>query len=293
MQQWGADRIHELVELVADAAPGEDLSGDELITACYEQPGVVLGTAAGDAVVSLGLRRARDGGLVAGVRLVAVAPRSRRTGVGRALLTAAETWARQRGAERMELGGDAAFSLWPGVESGGALAALAAACGFTPGLEVRAHAVPVAFRAPSPAGVVVRRAVCDVDVTAVTLTVASMWPQLSDEVARALDHGTCHVAVADDEREDGAGSEGSSVRGIGCHSVTRAGWVGPLVVPLPHRRRGIGSALLGGICRDLMIAEIPVALVASVSDPGVEAFLDTAGAEAGVSRHPMRKDLNT
>jgi len=104
-------------------------------------------------------------------------------------------------------------------------------------------------------------------------------------VARALDHGTCHVAVAgpEDVEEEG------TVLGIGCHSVTRAGWIGPLVVVPGARRRGVGAALLGQICRDLMIAELPVAHAPGVDDPGVEGFLEAAGGRPGPIRRPMSR----
>ncbi|HEY6531686.1 MAG TPA: GNAT family N-acetyltransferase [Acidimicrobiales bacterium] len=294
MQQWGADRIEELTALVAAAAPGEDLSADELLTACYERPGVVLGPATGEGALALGLQRDRDGTLVAAVRLVVVHPEHRRSGVGRALLAEAEAWARDRGAERLELGGPTTFALWSGIEPDSALAALGAACGFAAGLEVRSYAVSTDFRAAPPEGVVVRRAVRDADVTAVTLQVAASWPQLSDEVARSLDHGTCHVAVVAEELTAGASpsSEGEpEIVGIGCHSVTRAGWVGPLVVAPAHRRRGNGLALLGQVCRDLMIAEMLAAHVPAVDTPEVDAFVLAAEAAVGPTRRPMSKDL--
>jgi GNAT superfamily N-acetyltransferase len=293
VQQWGPDRIEDLVALVAAAAPGEDLSADELLTACYERAGVVIGSASGGATVALGLRRAGDGALVADVRLVAVEPRQRRAGAGRALLGAAERWATDRGAQRIEIGGRAPFGLWSGVDPDGALAALASACGFTAGEEVRGYAVPVTFRSAPPDGVAVRRVVRDTDVIAVTLHIAATWPQMSDEFARALDHGTCHVAVRVERDGDRAPAPGDDlgVVGVGSHSVTRAGWVGPLAVVPESRRRGVGSALLGQICRDLMIAELPEAHVPGIVDPGADAFFRAAGAVVRPARHPMVKDL--
>jgi GNAT superfamily N-acetyltransferase len=293
VQQWGPDRIEDLVALVAAAAPGEDLSADELLTACYERAGVVIGPASGGAAVALGLRRAGDGALVADVRLMAVEPRQRRAGAGRALLGAAERWATDRGAQRIEIGGPAPFGLWSGVDPDGALAALASACGFAAGEAIRAYAVPVAFRSAPPGGVAVRRVVRDADVIAVTLHVSATWPQMSDEIARALDHGTCHVAVR--VEHDGhlvpAPGDELEVVGVGSHSVTRAGWVGPLAVVPDARRRGVGSALLGQICRDLMIAELPEAHVPGIVDPDVDAFLRAVGAVVRPTRHPMAKDL--
>ena len=291
MQQWGAERIEELTALVAVAAPDDDLTADELLTALYDQPGVVLGPDDGTGVVAVGVGRDASGALVASLRLVAVHPERRRSGVGDDLLAAAEAWATERGAERIELGGLLAFPLWPGVDPSGGLVDLAARRGYSDRGEVRAFAVPSTFRSSPPDGVVVRRAVRDDDVTSVTLAVASNWPRRSDEVARALDHGTCHVAVATSP-EPLDGREGDVV-GIGCHSVTRATWVGPLVVVPEARRQGVGHSLLGQICRDLMIAEFRHAEVHGIveGDVAAEAFLRAAGADQARSYRVLAKPL--
>jgi mycothiol synthase len=291
VQQWGAERIEELTALVAVAAPADDLTADELLTALYDQPGVVLAWDDASGVVGVGVGRDPSGALVASLRLVAVHPERRRSGVGDALLEAAEAWAADRGAERIELGGLLAFPLWPGVDPAGGLVDLALRRGYADRGEIRAFAVPCTFRASPPDGVVVRRAVLDDDVTAVTLAVASNWPRHSDEVARALDHGTCHVAVAVSPA-DPDGRHGD-VLGIGCHSVTRATWVGPLVVLPEARRRGVGHALLGQICRDLMIAEFPHAEVHGIveGDTAAEAFLVAAGADQARSYRILVRPL--
>ncbi len=124
MQQWGADRIGELAALVAAAAPDEDLTTDELLTALYDQPGVVLGRD-GVGVVAAGVGRAGSGALVASVRLLAVHPDHRGEGRGVELLAAAEAWAGERGAARIEIGGLLPFPLWPGAAPDGALAHVA------------------------------------------------------------------------------------------------------------------------------------------------------------------------
>ena len=274
---WSADRLDELTALVAECAAFEDLTGDEILTACWERPGTVVGNESGTGAIAVGIGRDRAGELVAAVRLLAVHPDSQRQGHGSMLLEHAETWARDRGATRIELGGALPFPLWPGVDSESGLVALAAARGFVAGPAGQSLVVPVAFRGNPPPGVIVRRVVTDDDVLSVTLAVASTWPRFSDEVARALDHGTCHVAFEFIADENGIPVE--TVTGIGCHSVTRATWVGPFVVRSEHRRRGIGHALLGQVCRDLMIAEFPFAEAPGVSDAGVEEFLIAAGAK--------------
>ncbi len=279
MQQWGAERIDELTALVVASVPDDDLTADELLTACYDQPGVVLGDDDGTAVVALGVGRDADGVLVASLRLLAVHPDRRGSGLGSELLEEAERWASDRGAERLELGGVLPFALWPGVDPSSALVGVAARRGYVDRGELGSFAVPAGFRSDPPAGVAIRRAVRDDDVTAVTLAAASSWARRSDEIARALDHGTCHAAFATTPTDpDGVHGE---VVGLGCHSVTRATWVGPLVVAPGARRRGVGHALLGQICRDLMIADFPAAEVHGVADPDIEAFLGAAGARPG------------
>jgi GNAT superfamily N-acetyltransferase len=279
VQQWGAERIDDLTALVAASVPDDDLTADELLTACYDHPGVVLGDSDGTAAVALGVGRDGDGVLVASLRLVAVHPDRRGSGLGSQLLEEAEGWATDRGAERLELGGLLPFALWPGVDPSSALIGVASRRGYADRGELRSFAVPAGFRAVPPAGVAIRRAVRDADVTAVTLAAASSWARRSDEIARALDHGTCHAAfVATPTDPDGVHGE---LVGLGCHSVTRATWVGPLVVEPGARRRGVGHALLGQICRDLMIADFPAAEVHGVAAPDVEAFLQAAGAVPG------------
>ena len=220
--------------------------------------------------MAVGIGRATDEALVATIRLLVVAPGARGLGLGRELLEVAEQWARGQGAERLEIGATGPFALWSGVEPESGLARIAAGHGFVPVGEVHSFAVPVEFRSPPPDDVVVRRAVRDDDVAAVTVHVAEGGPHHAEGVARALEHGTCHAAF------DAGGAGG--VIGIGCHSVTRAGSVGPLVVRPDARRRGVGLALLGQICRDLMIAEFATATIDSVPRDDVVAFVEAAGA---------------
>jgi len=282
MLEWGPDRIDEIVAHLSRSMPAEDLTADEVFTACFDQPGAVFGDEFG--VVALGVGRAEDGNRVASVRLLSAA----RDDVDNFhhLLEVAEIWARERNAARLEFGGALPFPLWPGVDSDSAALGAALQRGYVESHRFSAFGVPNTFRAALPEGIDVRRARSDEELIAVTLAVAATWPELSDEVARALEHGTCHFATQIDS------ATGEQVIGIGCHSVTRATWVGPFAVLRSHRRRGIGHALLGQICRDLMIAEFPIAEVPEVSSPEIEAFVVAAGATPVREYRRILLDLN-
>lgn len=281
---WGADRADDIVDLLLRCAPHEDLTPDEIVTACHEQSGIVLASDDGESVLAVGTGRDLDGTLAASVRLLAVGPDVQGTGRGAALLTHAERWATERGVERIVIGGFLPFSLWPGVAEGSAMDRLARSCGYEGDLEWDAHSVPTGFRAEVPEGVTIRRAVHDEDVTEVLLAATARWPRRADEIARALDHGTCHVAYAElDDRP--------AVVGVGCHSITRAAWAGPLLVIDGFGRRGVGRALLGQICRDLMIAEFAEVTIGEVPDERASAFLESVEAKPTIRYRRMSKAL--
>src|SRR5205823_3922544 len=94
-----------------------------------------------------------------------------------------------------------------------------------------------------------------------------------DVVQRGVEQGSCLGAF--DE-----GSEGSRAVGIACHSVNRGGWLDPVLVATPCRRRGIGSALVGLVCTDLMVASYRDVEVAGAAP--IEFFVRTGGAVSRV-----------
>lgn len=282
IEAWDRSRAGELTELVTRALPDEDLSHDELLMVCWDDPtpdapagevGAVLGTApapdgadaAGAVVVVTRVwGEAPDRVVVAYVKLVVVDPPARRQGLGHALLAAAEQWAWAQGATELHLTGSAPFYLWPGVDATNTdLLALAEARGYRPtGSDVN-MALPTTFRADPPAGVVVRRVIADADVAAVRALVLEHWPEWWAETERAIEHGCCHGAFVDPDADAGPGAApGAPARapeaiGFCCHSVNRAGWLGPMGTDPDRRAGGVGAALLGQVCRDLMIAEFP------------------------------------
>lgn len=270
---WGPDRVDELLEAYRKSGGDDDLTIDELLTACHERGGTVLAVE-GAGVVALAVGRGASGGLVASVRLLIPADESVEPIAE--LLSVAEDWSATRSVDRIVLHGELPFALWPGVPEQSPLAATALRRGWESSSSWSSFRVPVAFRADPPASVVVRRAVRDEDVALVLVAASARWPRRSDEIARALEHGTCHVAI--EERDDEA-----VVVGLGTHSIARAGWSGPLVVIEEARRRGIGRALLGQICRDLMIAEFPHLIVGDATEPMAQSFLESIGAEPEVS----------
>lgn len=280
---WGADRVDDLVDLMLRVAAEEDLTPDELLTGCHERSGIVMASPDGESVVAVGVDRDIDGELVASIRLIAVGPSVQRTGRGTDLLQHAETWASERGARRIVVGGALPFSLWPGAPVESPIASLCAARGYETHEFWQSFEVATSFRAEPPEGIVIRRAVHDEDVTRVLLAATSGWPRSADEIARALEHGTCHVALR--------GQSDPVVVGIGCHSITRAGWTGPLIVDESARRRGIGQALLGQICRDLMIAEFDKVIVADLPDDAARSFIESSGAVATTRYQRMSKQL--
>jgi GNAT superfamily N-acetyltransferase len=73
---------------------------------------------------------------------------------------------------------------------------------------------------------------------------ARHWPHWEPELRRGAQQGGCLVAWNDDD----------APVGFACHSVNRAGWFGPTGTDPAWQRRGIGSALLGAACEDLMSA---------------------------------------
>ena len=254
---WAPDRAPELVELLRASAPAEELSTDEVLAVCWEghPTAVVLADPDGRGAVGVVLRRfgaPPDDVAVAWVTALAVPPEHRRQGLGRRLLAAAERWAATHGAIELHLGGSAPFYLWPGVDLlATELVCLAEDAGYEATGSELDMVMPSAYRAPVPEGVVIRRVVTEADVDALAAFVHTDYPWWWDEVARAVEHGCCHGAFVAD------GEDGSGERCIGfaCHSVNRAGMLGPMATEGSRRHRGVGSALVGQVCRDLMIAE--------------------------------------
>ena len=241
MQEWARDQAARLTALVGDCLPTEHLTTDELVGCCWDDPGVVLALEDGSAAVAAVARG--DAGVI---RLLAVAPHVRRLGHGRALIAAAEDWARAAGCRTMLPGPSAPFYLWPGVDVRWtpALALFEAAGYRAAGAELN-MSCPTSFRAEPPAGIGVDRVIEDSDADAVVAFCARTYPHWVAELERGIEHAACLLA-----RDAVTGQ----VAGFCCHSVNRAGWVGPMATDPARQGGGVGAALLSAACRDLRAA---------------------------------------
>jgi GNAT superfamily N-acetyltransferase len=253
--------------LVDVALPGERLTGDELLSCCFEDPDptAVLATQDGEGVVVVVVR-----GGVGFLQLVAVSPAAQGEGRGRLLVEAAQRWAMDAGADEVWVAGASPFTLWPGIDVSWTRAlCMFEAAGYEPVGAVLGMSCPTTFRQAAPEGIDVHRVLDDSEAAAVLDVVGTSWPSWRQEVARGIEHGAALVAVDD----------GAAVIGFACHSVNRTAVVGPLGVVTERRRRGVGGALLSAACYDLRAAGIPDAQFWITG--GIEFLARSAGASVG------------
>jgi GNAT superfamily N-acetyltransferase len=282
VEPWAPERVDDLLALTDASLADEQLSADELLAACWEGGASVLGIGPpGEAIGAVSVMLRRFGDVPVGfLQLLVVAPGRRRQGMGRALLEAAEQWTWAQGARELHASGSAPNYLWPGVDvHATAMLCLLEAAGWDETGAALDMRVPAAYRAPSPAGCVVQRVVDDADARAVITLVEREWPEWVPETARALDQGTCLAAFDVDS--------GDPI-GFACHSVNRAGWFGPTGTAPAARHRGVGLALLGEVCADLMVAGFRDVEICWIGPVG---FYAAAGGEVSrVYRTARRRD---
>jgi GNAT superfamily N-acetyltransferase len=128
--------------------------------------------------------------------------------------------------------------------------------------------IPTTFRAEPPERVELRRVLEPDDDDAVVAFIDGIWPWWVPEASRGIEQGGCFGAWRDD-----------TVVGFACHSVNRTAWIGPMGTDPSGRGGGVGHALLGQLCRDLMVAHHTAAEICWV---GPVRFYAKAG--AAVSR---------
>lgn len=261
-----------LTALLAATLPEERLTAEELRATMFDDPEAeVLAVDDGAGIVAIARR-----GTTGFVTAVVVDPALQRRGVGRRLLALAHDRLRDLGADAVRTGAAAPRYLWPGVdvEAHAAAVGLFRSAGYEVLSEEHNHRCAVTFRAPEADGVAVRRVqAASNDAEAVVAFASSAYPDWVDEVERGVVVGCCHGAFD-------AGTSARPAVGFACHSVNRAGWIGPMATDRAWQGRGIGSALLGAVCHDLDLAGFEHAEIAWV---GPDRFYEKA-AGATVSR---------
>lgn len=227
---------------LAPAGPGPAAAGAAL-------SGTVM-SASGDRLVGvvLGSVSHRDPS-IGHVDLIAVDPRERRAGVGRALMARVEGALAGMGAGDVVLAGNAPYYAWPGIDVRYTPAICAAmALGFeqdqpawnmtadlrgpdAPGLRSTAEAEARL----AGAGVTVRRAVLDDVPTVIDFALTNFGSGWAGEITHSVgrDRAGCHVAVGRDDEILGFAAYGS-----------RPSWFGPMGTAPAAQGLGIGSVLL-------------------------------------------------
>ncbi|HKA93494.1 MAG TPA: GNAT family N-acetyltransferase [Acidimicrobiia bacterium] len=247
-----------LARLVATALPDEGLTTADLEACCYGTDTEVLGDEHAAAVLTV----KGSGALAAAwLLLLAVHPDHQRRGRARELVAESAGRARTAGAADLHLGNAIPRYVWPGVDFRFTAAlALFEATGFEPYGAACNMAIDTTFRAGSPAGVVVTRE----DDDGAAKLAGRCFPHWCDEVGRGTAAGTCYAA-----------RQGGDTIGFACHSVNRAGWIGPMATDPERQRGGVGRALLGTVCAALADAGHAGADIAWVGPIG---FYAKAGA---------------
>ena len=241
------DRLTRLAEA---ALPDEGLTVADLETCCYGPDTEVLGDEHAAAVLTV---KGSDAFAAAWLVLLAVHPDDRRKGRARELVAESARRARAAGAVDLHLGTAIPRYVWPGVDFRFTAAlALFETMSFEPYGAACNMAIETTYRADSPAGVVVERE----EGNGAARLANRDFPHWCDEVERGTAAGSCYAA-----REDG------DTIGFACHSVNRAGWIGPMATEPERQRGGVGCALLGALCSalaDTGRAEVDIAWVGPI-----------------------------
>ncbi len=173
------------------------------------------------------------------IRLLAVDPAHRGHGHGRALVRAAEEWARRAGAHSLIVGADPPYFLWPGVPS----SETELLCLFERLHYVRAEAnfnmdVDLAGIPPDPGG---HQLAGPGDRGEVDDWMQTHWSNWRPEALRALDKGNLVISRGDD----------AAIDAFCAFEVNRAGLLGPVAVRPELMGRGKGRAALLGALHEL------------------------------------------
>jgi GNAT superfamily N-acetyltransferase len=161
------------------------------------------------------------------VKFLAVHPRTRRRGIGRALLERLEVFCAENGATSVEVGNSAPYYVIPGVD----VRTTEAVCFFEAmGYKRYGDCVDLGVRlAGLPDPVLDTRLATEGDLERLLAWVTQYHPNWIDELTRGVRQQSCVV------HED---------LGFACIDVNREGLFGPTATHPDHRGTGIGSATL-------------------------------------------------
>jgi GNAT superfamily N-acetyltransferase len=241
----------EALAALCDAAmPEERLTAGELEHLCFGDDDEVLGDEHAAAVLQV---QHLHSIVAAWLILVAVRPATQERGRGKELVRAVAARARAHGARELLLASAVPRYIWPGVDVTNTRAGmLLESCGFARDWVGTNMSIATSFRRAAPAGVTIERETG----SGAHDFAAAAYPYWVPELDRAVALGTAFAAR--DPRGD--------TIGFGCHSVNRAGWIGPMATDPGRRESGIGSAVLAALCADLAAGGRPSAEIAWVSN---------------------------
>ncbi len=224
-----------LAALCASTMPNEGLSAEELEYLCFGEGDETVGDERGAAV----LHTQHFGAHVAAwLMLIAVDKGAQGKGLGKELVHTVADRARALGARELLLASAVPRYVWPGVDLGNTRAGmLLESCGFERDWLGTNMAIATSFRRDPPPGCVVERehgtGAHDFGLT--------VYPNWVPELDRTVALGTAFAA------RDATGA----TIGFGCHSVNRAGWIGPMATNPSSQHGGVGSAVVAALCADL------------------------------------------
>jgi len=276
--------------LTADERPGEVA---ELFYGRPAEPDRLVLVAESDrrmvGAAAAAVRTRADGGRTGHLDLVAVAVDVRRSGQGRRLVAAVQTWVTGRGATALWWGADAPVYAWPGIDADyPAALALASATGAQPASEAINCTVDLATAdlataaeesRLAAAGIVVER-LAPPDLDRLLTWVDTFGGTWSGEVTAAArrDPAGCHAA-----------RRGESYVGFAAHGSNRSDWFGPMGTAESERGRGIGAVLLRRCLADQRAAGLAQAQLAWVGP--VDFYARTVGARVGRRFTLCRQEL--
>ncbi|PWR08338.1 GNAT family N-acetyltransferase [Micromonospora sicca] len=275
------DLCRQALDLPEDAAEAPAILDTLTTRAAADRPVLLIGAVRGAELVGVlvGSVAQRDPRL-GHVDLVAVAPRERRRGVGRALLAEAERRLAGLGAVELLLAGNPPYYAWPGVDVRYTPAVCAAlrlgyrqdrtAWNMTADLSEGSPALrstEAAERRLAGQGVTIRRAE-PADLAALAAfaraTFGGTWDgELAGSVGRP-DAGA-HLAERDGE-----------ILGFAAYGSARPSWFGPMGTAPAAEGSGIGGVLLRRCLRDQAVAGIGAAQIGWVGP--VPFYSGSAGA---------------